>query len=93
MPLGALIQTFGISPVGLKAKILFTHELNHPDNFTALQRLATNNTSYNDAVGFYPYGSDGQPMDPQPFAVENIILLTDGDSSEMLNLPRTFYES
>lgn len=49
------------------------------DNFTINVRAPTNNTYFDTQIDFIvPYGSAGTPKDPQPFPVENIVILTDG---------------
>ncbi|KAE9364686.1 hypothetical protein N431DRAFT_474269 [Stipitochalara longipes BDJ] len=54
-------------------------DINNGDNFTALSRTPLNSTLYDETTDFIiPYGYAGQPENPQPFATENIILLTDG---------------
>jgi hypothetical protein len=49
------------------------------DNFTINVRAPTNNTYFDTSIDLIiPYGSAGQPENPQPFPVENIVILTDG---------------
>lgn len=49
------------------------------DNFTINVRAPTNNTYFDTTIdSIVPYGSAGQPEDPQPFPVQNIVILTDG---------------
>jgi hypothetical protein len=49
------------------------------DNFTALVRAPVNSTTYDIFTdNIVPFGFAGQPLNPQPFTVEDIVILTDG---------------
>jgi hypothetical protein len=49
------------------------------DNFTINVRAPTNNTYFDTSTdAIVPEGSAGTPKNPQPFPVENIVILTDG---------------
>jgi len=68
----------------------FLPVVNNGDQFTALGRTPLNNSLYNNVTdAVIPYGFASQPEDLQPFAAENIILLTDGicTSSEKILAP------
>ncbi|KAH8674486.1 hypothetical protein BGZ60DRAFT_526446 [Tricladium varicosporioides] len=57
----------------------YSSTANNGDKFTEVGRIPGNNSYYDIVIdGFVPYGYAGQPENPQPFAAENVVLLTDG---------------